>query len=240
MSPSTRALLAAAREGLGPDPAAIARVRAKLDVALAGTAAAAPAAATGSLALKLALKLAAVAVVAGAVAIVAVPRHASTPISAPPLLLLDDTAHVDVPAPTVQTAAREPTVQAAAREPTVGAAAREPAAPAPVNDQPAIVHVSASPAPAPAPVVEATLAREVELIDDAMASLHAGDATAALAAIAAFQRETAGHGQLLEEASAIEIEASCKLHLDVTDKLAAFDRAWPSSPERARLTAACP
>lgn len=235
MSPSTRTLLAAAREGLGPDPAAIARVRAKLDVALAGTAAAAPAAATGGLA----LKLAAIAVVAGAVAIVAVPRHASTPASAPPLLL-DETAHVDVPAPTVQAAARELSVQFAAREPTVGAAAREPAAPAPVNDQPAIVHVSASPASVPAPVVEATLAREVELIDDAMASLHAGDATAALAAIAAFQRETAGHGQLLEEASAIEIEASCKLHLDVTDKLAAFDRTWPSSPERARLTAACP
>jgi hypothetical protein len=235
MSPSTRTLLAAAREGLGPDPAAIARVRAKLDGALAGTAAAAPAAATGGLA----LKLAAIAVVAGAVAIVAVPRHASTPASAPPLLL-DETAHVDVPAPTVQAAARELSVQFAAREPTVGAAARVPAAPAPVNDPPAIVHDSASPASVPAPVVEATLAREVELIDDAMASLHAGDATAALAAIAAFQRETAGHGQLLEEASAIEIEASCKLHLDVTDKLAAFDRTWPSSPERARLTAACP
>jgi hypothetical protein len=139
-----------------------------------------------------------------------------------PALSLDETAHVDVPAPTVQ------------------ATAREPAAPAPLK-QPAIVHViAASPAVTPAPVVEVTLAREVELIDDAMASLHSGDATAALAAIAAFQRETAGHGQLLEEASAIEIEASCKLHLDVTDKLAAFDRAWPSSPERARLTAACP
>jgi hypothetical protein len=217
MSPSTRTLLAAAREGLGPDPAAAARVRAKLDLALAGTAAAAPAAATGGLA----LKLAAIAIVAGAVAVVAVPRHASTPTSAP-ALPLDETAHLDVPAPTVQ------------------AAAREPAAPVPVK-QPALVHVvAASPAPAPAPVVEVTLAREVELIDDAMASLHSGDATAALAAIAAFQRETAGHGQLLEEASAIEVEASCKLHLDVTDKLAAFDRAWPSSPERARLTAACP
>jgi hypothetical protein len=81
--------------------------------------------------------------------------------------------------------------------------------------------------------------REVELIDDAMASLRGGHATDALAAVAAYHRETADHGQLAEEASAIEIEASCNLHLDVRARLTAFDRTWPSSAQRARLSAAC-
>jgi hypothetical protein len=217
MSPSTRALLAAAREGLGPDPGAAARVRAKLDAALAGgAAAAAPAAATGSLA----LKLAALIVAAGTIAVVTIPHGAVAPTPAP-ALSLDETAHVDVPAPTVH------------------AASREPAAPPAIKA--VVVHVAAAPvAPAPQPVVEVSLAREVELIDDAMASLRSGNATAALAAISAFHRETGDRGQLLEEASAIEIEASCNLHLDVRSKLAAFDKAWPSSAERARLTAACP
>ena len=227
MSPSTRALLAAAREGLGPDPAAALRVRAKLDLALAGTAAAAPAAATGGLA----LKLAAIIVAAGAIAIVAVPRHAAAPTAAPalsldetapfvaPALPLAETARVDVPASIVH------------------AATREPAAPAPMK--PVVVHIATPPAPEAAPA-EVSLAREVELVDDAMASLRAGDPTAALAAVAAFHRETGDRGQLNEEATAIEIEASCKLHLDVKTKLAAFDRTWPSSAQRARLTAACP
>ena len=219
MSPSTRALLAAAREGLGPDPGAAARVRARLDAALAGTAtAAAPAAATGSLALKLA---ALVVAAAGAVAVVTIPQRAAAPTSAP-ALTLDEAAQLDVPAPTVQ------------------GATREPAAPPPL--EPVAVHLAMPPeAPPPrSPAAEVSLAREVELIDDAMASLRAGDPTAALAAIAAFHRETGDRGQLLEEATAIDIEASCKLHLDVTSKLAAFDRTWPSSPQRARLTAACP
>jgi len=219
MSPSTRALLAAAREGLGPDPAAAARVRARLDAVLAGTAtAAAPAAATGGVALKLA---AIVVAAAGAIAVVAIPQRAAAPTPAP-ALSLDEAAYVDVPAPTVH------------------AASREPAAPPPTK--PVAVHI-ATPAETPPPqqpAAEVSLAREVQLIDDAMASLRAGDPTAALAAMAAFHRETGDRGQLLQEATAIDIEASCRLHLDVTSKLAAFDRTWPSSPQRARLTAACP
>lgn len=228
MSPSTRALLAAAREGLGPDPAAALRVRAKLDAVLAGTAAAAPAAATGGLA----LKLAAIIAVAGAIAIVAVPHHAAAPTAAP-ALSLDETAHAVVPAP-----ALEETARIDVPAPTVHATSREPTAAAPTK--PVVVHI-ATPAEKPAPpVAEISLAREVELIDDAMASLRAGNPTDALAAIAAFHRETGDRGQLLEEASAIEIEATCNLHLDARTKLAAFDRAWPSSAQRVRLTAACP
>jgi hypothetical protein len=98
-------------------------------------------------------------------------------------------------------------------------------------------HVAAPVVPPPAP--EVSLAREVELIDQAMASLRAGHATEALAAVAAYHRETSDHGQLTEEAAAIEIEASCTLHVDVRDKLAVFDRAWPSSAQRSRLTVAC-
>jgi hypothetical protein len=218
MTSSTRALLAAAREGLGPDPAAAARVRARLDALLAApaaAAAAAPAAGGG-----LALKLAAAIVVATTTAAVVIPSSRTEPTAAP-APALDDLAAPERPALAVHAASREPSAP-----PPVRRAARA-AAPAP-----AIVT-----APAPAP--EVTLAREVELIDDAMASLRAGHATDALAAIAAFHRETAGHGQLAEEATAIEIEASCTLHLDVRDKLAAFDRAWPTSAQRARLTAAC-
>ena len=86
---------------------------------------------------------------------------------------------------------------------------------------------------------EVNLAREVELVDDAMAALRANQLTEALAAVAMFHRETGDRGQLVEDATAIEIEASCKLHIDVRAKLAAFDETWPTSAQRARLTAAC-
>jgi hypothetical protein len=100
------------------------------------------------------------------------------------------------------------------------------------------VRAATAPVVAPSPP-EVSLAREVQLIDEAMASLRSGHATVALAAVAAYDRVTGDRGQLIEEASAIEIEASCTLHVDVRDKLAAFDRTWPSSAQRSRLTAAC-
>jgi hypothetical protein len=221
MTPSTRALLAAAREGLGPDPAAAARVRAKLDALLAAPAAAAAApasAAGGGVAMKLAAALALATATAAVVIAVPTSRTEPTAARAP---ALDDLTAPEPPALVVHTAAREP------------------AAPPPVKTVARTVASAPAIAAAAAPAAEVTLAREVELIDDAMASLRGGHATEALAAIAAYHRETAERGQLAEEASAIEIEASCTLHLDVRDKLAAFDRTWPSSAQRSRLTAAC-
>jgi hypothetical protein len=232
MSPSTRALLAAAREGLGPDAAAAARVKAKLDALLAAPAAAAasaaPAAAAGggaAVKLGVAVKLAAAVALttAGAAVVIAVPTSRGEPtVARAPAL--DEVTTVERPSIRVRAPAivrDEVVAPLVEREPTP------------------IKHVRVAPPVAPPPLPEVSLAREVQLIDDAMASLRSGHPTEALAAVAAYHRETGDRGQLAEEASAIEIEASCTLHVDVRDKLAAFDRTWPSSAQRARLTAAC-
>jgi hypothetical protein len=44
---------------------------------------------------------------------------------------------------------------------------------------------------------------------------------------------------MAEDAAAIAIEAHCTLGDDVRAKLEAFDHAFPSSAQRARLAAAC-
>jgi len=62
----------------------------------------------------------------------------------------------------------------------------------------------------------------------------------AIEAVRVFERETAGRGQLAEEAAAIEIEALCQLRDDAaTRKLDEFDHKWPSSAQRSRLTVKC-
>ena len=114
--------------------------------------------------------------------------------------------------------------------------------------QVATARVEAPPAPvaqrraAPVLVVvehHADLAREVALIDTAMTVLK-GDPQQALATIQIYDSETAGRGQLAEDAAAIAIEAHCALHApDAAAKLAGFDARWPTSPQRARLTEAC-
>ena len=96
----------------------------------------------------------------------------------------------------------------------------------------------APPAAAPILVVvehHADLAREVALIDAA----GRAEPRAALAVLQIYETETAGRGQLAEDAAAIAIEAHCKLHDDATAKLAAFDARWPTSAQRARLAEAC-
>jgi hypothetical protein len=89
------------------------------------------------------------------------------------------------------------------------------------------------------PVGPVELAREVELLDDAMAALRADRPARALSAILSFERETLGRGQLAEDAAAIELEARCRLGEDVAARLDAFDRRWPESAQRARITSAC-
>jgi len=85
------------------------------------------------------------------------------------------------------------------------------------------------------------LAREVELVDAAMASLSKGDAAAALASVRLHRAETNNRGQLAEDAAAIEIEALCRLRDHrVVAKLEAFDARWPESGQRSRLTTSCP
>jgi hypothetical protein len=72
-----------------------------------------------------------------------------------------------------------------------------------------------------------------------MVSLRKKAPLAAIEAIRVFERETFGHGQMAEEAAAIEIEARCVLREDITAALVRFDREWPESAQRDRIQTAC-
>jgi hypothetical protein len=102
---------------------------------------------------------------------------------------------------------------------------------------------SAPPAVATTPKVHgglSDLSREVELLDQAMAGLRRGDTAAALDAIRHYDIETAGRGQLAEDAAAITVEALCQRGDPASGAmLEAFDRRWPHSAQRARLLGAC-
>jgi hypothetical protein len=209
MTDLSRNLLAAARDGLDPDPAVAARVRARVAAAVGApvtvAAAATPAkAASFGLAIKLAI-LAGVAAlgVAGIAGIAGSSRE-------------------DVAAPHITLPAAEPPAVA-----PVALAHREASAPL------------AEPPPVPAAWSPPSLARETELVDAAMRALHARDFTAAIDATDTYERETRGRGQLAEDASALAIEARCGLELDVAARLSRFDSAWPSSAERRHITAVC-
>ncbi len=225
MTELSRNLIAAARDGLSPDAAAMARVRARVAATVAGSTAAAAAipakAATG-----LGAKLGIAALVVGAVTAGIVWTRPSAPRPAAPSISVGS-VDVDQPNGAVQVAASEP---APAPRATVEAT--------PVPRTPA--HPAASPAAAPPATDEpVSLAREVELIDRAMLLVRRGDARDALGVIATYQRETHGDGQMAEDAAAIDIEARCALHEDVTERLARFDRAWPTSAQRSRLQDRC-
>jgi len=217
LGPDARALLEAAREGLAPDAAAVRRMRGKIQLATG-------AAAGTALAIKLALLgLVVVAAGAGVVlgrrgAIAEVPRvELASPPEAP--------VHVAVREPAVPPPSDEELITI---EPTVVAPRR--AKPEPRVEP-------------PAPVVPqvADLAREVELVDLAMAALRHGDPAGALRAVQRHAVETAGRGQLAEDAAAIEIEALCHLHDAATSaKLEAFDARFPRSAQRSRLSNHCP
>jgi len=232
MNDLSRNLLDAAREGLSPDAAAMARVRAKVAASLpastavptagpTGRAVAMPVRATIGLGLKLGVGALVIAALGGALIATRSKQDA-------------DSARIAIPAgrdeahDVVRVSSSEPRVAATA-EPSL--AARKPA-------------VVATPAPvvAPQPVSAAepvSLSREVELIDRAMLLVRRGDARDAIGVIAAFGRGTLGQGQMAEDASAIGIEARCRLHEGVGDAIAAFDRRWPSSAQRSRLQHLC-
>jgi hypothetical protein len=264
LGPEARSLLDAARGGLGPDAAAIRRMRAKIDASIAGGGAAAGASAQASTGAAagggagvsgLAVKLGA-AVVAATLAIGAVvyvrgrgdapasePRVAETAVRAEPAAK----APPREVAPAVRAAEVEPEIEMAPEivaEPSRPAAAAKPAAPVstPREAAPPAGQASAPAAAAPPPSPpRADLAREVTLVDQAMAALRRGDAAAALAAVGVHAAETGGAGQLAEDAAAIEIEALCRLRApSVAQKLAAFDAKWPESAQRSRLTSRCP
>jgi hypothetical protein len=227
----TNALLAAARQGLAPDAAAIARMRTHIAAKLAAPAAApaaahvAAAGAAGKLVVLAALGVIAVATTA---VVVVTRRPAPQPTHALRSVLVPVVAARPPPAPVAVPPEPAPTVVA----PTLP--------PPPPPSPPRHARVIAAPAPAPAPpVVAPPLAREVDLLDHAGDALRAAHYADALDSIATYTRETAGHGQLAEEAAAIGIEATCRSGASAADARADFDARWPHSAARARLAAAC-
>ena len=212
LSPETRALLDAARGGLGPDAATVQRMRAGIATKVGG----------GLLAGSLAAKLGFAALLTAAVVGVFV-HEMREDVTAPQL--------PDMPAPPAPPA------------PVAGAVVAETVpAPPVVAAEPDLSHIEIE-----TPrrvwrrdVVHADLDREVALIDRASAALASGDTLRAITTIHLYVTETAGRGQLAEEAAAIEVEAMCTADMPAAPKkLAAFRAAFPRSTQAARLITAC-
>jgi hypothetical protein len=209
LSPSTRALLDAARGG-GPDAAAIARMRGKIDLAVSGAPAVVTATTKGSLiGGKLGLVALAVIVATGAYVVSTRSR---------------------APVETVAEPAIEPIAisQHSAREAAPAAAAPEEIEMPPIHRAPVV------------PPKRIELAREVELVDTALTALRRGEARAALAAVRSYTLEAGTRGQLAEDAAAIEVEALCTLREPTASaRQTAFAARWPASAQHAKLARAC-
>lgn len=241
LGPESRALFAAARSGLGPNEAAVHRMRARIASTVAGgaigvaaanahaaaattattataaTATTAAAATGGTLAVKIAIVATIAAAASGTTAVV-VHHRAAPPVRAPIVEL-----PANPPSSLVERAELAPVAIAPARE----AAPPPPSAPPPV-------HVAA---PRPQPI---SLARETELVDAALTAMSHGQLADALAAIERYDAATAGKGQLAEDAAAIETEARCRLDDPrAAETLATFEARWPTSREGVRLRATC-
>jgi hypothetical protein len=234
LGPTSRNLVAAARRGLDPSADVAARVRAKVALAVgAGATVATTTPRAASIAPKAAAigagKVVAIAALVGALVTIAwfVQRSPAAIETAPAINVSAGAVDLD---PTIDvhvaTSAHADRVIAAAPLPSSHRAV------APVAAQ-AVPEIKPPPAPP-------TLAREVELVDTAMASLRAGDPANALATLVVYERETAGHGQLAEDAAALEIEARCRSsEAPFADQLEAFDERWPRSVQRSRIVTAC-
>ena len=232
LGPVARALVQAARDGLGPDAAAAARVRARVASAVGGG--------TGSATAAGAARLAAAIGVAGLVAgggLVVRGHHAAEPTT--PIAATSSGETIELVAPSFRIVVSESRTSGPSRPASRTLDTGGPESGRPEFGRPAAGQPSDVPDAPDAPD-RPTLAREVELIDQAMAALRGDELTTALAAIQRYELETGGDGQLAEDGAAIEIEAMCRLHVDtVAPRLAEFDRRWPSSAQRPRLTAAC-
>jgi hypothetical protein len=222
-----RALLDRGRDQLAPDPATVARLRARIEttVAVAGTG-------VGVAGLAKALGAKAVAIKLAVVATVAIATGAAIHI----VRVVRATRDVPVVAPTIVRAPEREAHEAV--HPTVAITTHEVAATPPA---PTAVSIPAAPRPVPPRTApRATLARETELVELASHALHAGDLAGVRDAIATYTHETGGAGQLAEDIGAIEIEALCGASdPSASTKLAAFDARWPHAGQRHRLVAAC-
>lgn len=232
LGPTSRNLVAAARRGLNPSADVAARVRAK--VALAVGAGATVATSTPRAA-SVAPKAAAI----GAGKVVAITAIVGALITAAWIAQRTPATVEVAPAIVVPASAGDLDSQIDVRVATSAHADRVIAAPVSAHvhaDTPVRAAEITATAMTPEPP---TLAREVELVDTAMSSLRADDPANALATLIVYQRETAGHGQLAEDAAALEIEARCRSRAAFRDLLDAFDERWPHSVQRARIVSAC-
>lgn len=244
LPPEARALLDAGRDRMGPDAATVARLRARVGAAIIAApisasaasatpaASAAPAAATTTAAVaakSIAVKLLVLATV-GTTAYVAhdqitrsgEDRTVDAPI-VPSIATHEANSDTDVQ-PSIAI-----TAPVAVEEPPPPEA---PAPAAPTRRPPPVVV-----APEPAP---ATLSREIELVDRAALALRTSDFAAALATLRSYDSETAGAGQLAQDAAALHVEALCRTHdSGAARELAAFDQRWPRSAQRSHLTSVC-
>jgi hypothetical protein len=263
LGPEARALLEAAREGMSPDAATVRRMRGKIGhataagTATAGIAVAAKLFVVGVIAAVVAAgvyverrRAAHAAQVAapsaGPVAVESPPVVAAPPRVAPAVVARPRVApEVAASAAPVSPAARVVIGESPPAEPPprrIALASAPARATAPATRRPAgAVPASVAKSPPPSPPRGAIdLAREVELVDLAMSALGRGDPATALATAQRHASETGGHGQLAEDAAAIEIEALCQLHEPSrTAKLAAFDARFPHSAQRSRLDGSC-
>jgi hypothetical protein len=257
MTELSRSLLAAAREGLAPDDAIAARVRAKVAAAVAPAAASAIASgdAAAASATATATTTTATAITSATAPSVAAPSAKATA-SSLPLGKLALALVVVAAASTAFVVVRSERAPAAvplgelplqvADEPPADVRVAAPNDPLVLPDAPRArakqaptVEAPSSPTRSAASREPASLSREVELIDLAMVSLRKNAPLAAIEAIRVFERETLGRGQMAEDAAAIEIEARCVLGGDVTTALARFDRRWPESAQRERIQRTC-
>jgi hypothetical protein len=244
LGPESRALVDAARDGLGPDDVAVRRMRGRISAAVAGGAAVGGLAATAHAAAgttttassvvagSIVTKLAVVAVVAAGAAVGthAVLQHRAAPSPEHVVAVPARVEHARPIAPPPAPVVVAPTLV----EPIV---IDPPPPPAPTRVQHRVPVAAVAPVPE---VAAPSLARETELVDVALADVSHNRFADALAAIARYRDVTTGHGQLAEDADAIEIEALCRL--DDARSSAAFDAftsQWPHAHEIDRLTAIC-
>lgn len=237
-----RALLAAGRDRLGPDAATIARLRARVDAAVvigvsataaSATAATSAPASTSASAATVSVAAKSLAVKLVLVLAVGTSAYIAHDVATRP----SEQRDLVPPPPAMPNAAAD---EGAEIRPATVLAVAEPA---PVAPAPAVIETPAARPPAPAPANEpshATLAREIELVDRATVALRAGNLDIALAALRTYGAETAGAGQLAQDAEALRIEVLCRTHDATADaELGEFDKRWPHSAQRAHLTTVC-
>ena len=238
LSPRARSLLDAARDGLGPDDAAVSRMRARILAGAGGgigVAAATKASALGTGA-KIALATIAVAILGGgAWWIVRDPDTTRTATQS-----ATETRN-RAPQPSTETENRNRAPQPSTATATATATATETE-----TETETETDTDTAPARTTAPrrpartATAPSLADEVALVDSAMAALRNADPVSALAAADDHVARFAGRGQLAEEAAAIRVEALCRLG-DARWSAAFddFDLRFPRSAQRPRLSAAC-